>query len=134
MNPATGNKITTKQVQGIYAQWLAGYDARDADKVMAVFDPELRFTTRGAPDQDFAALKENYAREFKSGNPPVTWKKVAEEIYADNTLTTVVSQWQWNVKPTPIEPVAEGLIRCVDVLRLSAGGWKIVRTVIYREV
>lgn len=133
MNPPMDNGITAQQVQEIYAEWLSGYEAKDADKVMAVFDTKLRFTTRGEPDQDYAKLKEHYAREFKSGNPPVTWKMVAKEVYSDGTLATVISQWEWNVKPSPSEPDPTGLIRCVDVLRLTANGWKIVRTVIYRE-
>ncbi|MEO8018691.1 MAG: DUF4440 domain-containing protein [Pseudomonadota bacterium] len=117
----------------IFNQWIAGYQAHNADKLMAVFDKSLIYSSQGEGDQTYDELKASYVTFFASRMPPTRWKAIPKEIQAGAGLAVVVSIWEQRSKTGsgPEEVVAR--IRSVDVFRQTKAGWKIVRTINYPE-
>ena len=115
----------------VFNQWIAAYQTRNIDKLMAVFDKSLIYSSQGEGDQTFSELKASYLSYFASRSSPTRWKATAKEIHAQAGLAVVVSIWEESEKATPSEIVSR--LRSIDVFKRTPGGWKIVRTINYSE-
>ena len=56
--------MAIKDANAVFKQWIAAYQARDAEKIMAVFDKTLIYSTQGEADQNYAELKKGYQEFF----------------------------------------------------------------------
>jgi len=116
-----------------FNQWIAAYQARDAEKLMAIFDKSLVYSAQAEEDQNYAELKASYVSFFSTKPAPVRWKAIPKEIHAQGGLAIVISIWEQrsrDAKPTD-EPTSR--LRSIDVFKKTPAGWKIVRTINYPE-
>ena len=125
--------MALKDASAAFNQWIAAYQAHDAEKVMAVFDKSLVYSAQGEADQTYAELKKSYQDFFAIKSPPTKWKVIPKEIHTQAGLAVVVSIWEQRQKAGagPEELVAR--LRSIDVFKLTKAGWKIVRTINYSE-
>jgi ketosteroid isomerase-like protein len=116
-----------------YAQWIKAYEARDAEKLMAIFDRSLIYSAQGEGDQKFEELKASYQSYFGSRMPPTRWKAIPKEIFAQGDMTVVISIWEQRERtPSGVGELIQRT-RSVDLFRRTKAGWKIVRTISYPE-
>ena len=125
--------MALKDAGAAFNQWISGYQAHDAEKIMAIFDKSLVYSAQGEADQTYAELKKSYQEFFAIKSPPTKWKVIPKEIHAQAGLAVVVSIWEQRQKAGagPDELVAR--LRSIDVFKLTKAGWKIVRTINYSE-
>jgi ketosteroid isomerase-like protein len=125
--------MALKDAGAVFNQWIAAYQAHDADKVMAIFDRTLVYSSQGEADQTYAELKKSYVEFFSIKSPPSKWKVIPKEIHTQAGLAVVVSIWEQRQKADsgPDELVAR--LRSIDVFKHTKAGWKIVRTINYSE-
>lgn len=128
---AAAEVMTLKDANTAFNQWIAAYQTRNIDKLMAVFDKSLIYSSQGEGDQTFAELKASYLSYFASRSSPTRWKATAKEIHAQAGLAVVVSIWEEREKDHPDEVVSR--LRSIDVFKRTPAGWKIVRTINYSE-
>jgi ketosteroid isomerase-like protein len=115
----------------VFNQWIAAYQTRNIDKLMAVFDKSLVYSSQGEGDQTFNELKTSYLSYFASRSAPTRWKATAKEIHAQAGMAVVVSIWEERDKDNPKEILSR--LRSIDVFKRTPAGWKIVRTINYSE-
>ena len=130
---AAAEPMALKDAGAVFNQWIAGYQAKDTEKIMAVFDKTLVYSAQGEADQTYAELKKGYQDFFAIKSPPTKWKVIPKEIHTQAGLAVVVSIWEQRQKAGagPDELVAR--LRSIDVFKLTKAGWKIVRTINYSE-
>jgi len=125
--------MALKDANAVFSQWIAAYAARDAEKIMSVFDKTLIYSTQGDADQTYAELKKSYQDFFATKSAPSKWKAIAKEIHAQAGMAVVVSIWEQNQKDDSGHDELVARLRSIDIFRPTKGGWKIVRTINYSE-
>ncbi|HEU5135877.1 MAG TPA: nuclear transport factor 2 family protein [Steroidobacteraceae bacterium] len=133
-NPAlAAEPMALKDASAVFNQWIAAFQAHDAEKIMTVFDKSLIYSAQGDADLTYAELKKSYQEFFAIKSPPTKWKVIPKEIHTQAGLAVVVSIWEQRQKAGsgPDELVAR--LRSIDVFKLTKAGWKIVRTINYSE-
>lgn len=122
------NGPKTPDVKQLYDTWIAGYTSGDSKKTMSVFDREIRYSKTCQPEQTFDSLTAWFDCDFRREEPRPSWTYDIESVDAGSDLAIVVSQWTGVTNFGGFTAHVERL-RSVDVLRLGAEGWKIVRTI-----
>jgi ketosteroid isomerase-like protein len=117
----------------VFNQWIAAYQAHDAEKIMAVFDKSLIYSEQGDADQTYAELKKSYQDFFATKAPPSKWKAIPKEIHTQAGLAVVVSIWEQTQTDSAGHEELVARLRSVDIFRPTKAGWKIVRTINYSE-
>jgi len=132
-SPLQAAELTLKDANAIFNQWIAGFQARDAEKAMSVFDKTLIYSTQGEADQSYAELKKSYQDFFATKSAPSKWKAIAKEIHAQIGMAVVVSIWEQTQKDDAGRDELVARLRSIDIFRPTKAGWKIVRTINYSE-
>jgi len=123
------NGTKAPDVKQIFDTWVAGYAAGDSKKVMSVFDRDLRYIKPCQPEQTFDSLSAWYEFDFRRQDfPRQSWTFEIESIDYGSDLAVVVSQWTAVTNFGGFSANVQRL-RSIDVLRLGAEGWKIIRTI-----
>ena len=122
-----------KDASAVFNQWIAAYQARDAEKIMAVFDKTLIYSSQGEADQNYAELKKGYQEFFATKATPAKWKAIPKEVHSQAGLAVVVSIWEQRQKDLAGKEELVARLRSIDVFRPTKAGWKIVRTINYSE-
>jgi ketosteroid isomerase-like protein len=130
---AADSAMRLGDASAVFNQWIAAYQARDAEKLMAVFDKSLVYSAQAEEDQSYAELKASYVNFFSTKPPPVRWKAIAKEIHAQAGLAVVVSIWEQRSKDSKPADEPTSRLRSIDVFKKTPAGWKIVRTINYPE-
>jgi len=125
--------MALKDANAVFNQWIAAYAARDAEKIMSVFDKTLIYSTQGDADQTYAELKKSYQDFFATKSAPSKWKAIAKEIHAQAGMAVVVSIWEQTQKDDSGHDELVARLRSIDIFRPTKAGWKIVRTINYSE-
>jgi ketosteroid isomerase-like protein len=125
--------MALKDANAVFNQWIAAYAARDAEKIMSVFDKTLIYSTQGDADQTYAELKKSYQDFFATKSAPSKWKAIAKEIHAQAGMAVVVSIWEQSQKDDSGHDELVARLRSIDIFRPTKAGWKIVRTINYSE-
>ena len=125
--------MALKDANAVFSQWIAAYAARDAEKIMSVFDKTLIYSTQGDADQTYAELKKSYQDFFATKSAPSKWKAIAKEIHAQAGMAVVVSIWEQSQKDESGHDELVARLRSVDIFKPTKAGWKIVRTINYSE-
>jgi len=125
--------LALKEAGAIFNQWIAGYHAKDAEKIMSVFDKTLVYSSQGEADQNYAELKKGYQEFFATKATPSKWKAIPKEVHSQAGLAVVVSIWEQRQKDTSGHEELVARFRSVDIFRPTKAGWKIVRTINYSE-
>jgi ketosteroid isomerase-like protein len=127
-----GDAVAAAEVKGTFERWLGAYEHGDLEATMRIFDPEVVFAFQGGPDQNYAELRKGYVADFAARAPGTVWVPNGEEIDADGKLAFVRSRWELRVTSGGNTVVKERN-RSIDVLRLSADDWKIIRSLNYPD-
>ena len=130
---AAAEPMVLKDASSVFNQWIAGFQAHDAEKVMAVFDKTLVYSSQGEADQTYAELKKSYQDFFATKSAPSKWKAIAKEIHAQAGMAVVVSIWEQSQKDDSGHDELVARLRSIDIFRPTKAGWKIVRTINYSE-
>jgi ketosteroid isomerase-like protein len=130
--PLNGDATAASEVQATFERWLGAYEKGDLDSTMRIFDSEVIFAFQGGPDQNFAQLRKGYVEDFAARAPGTVWAPKLEEIYADGKLAFVRSRWELRITSGGNTVVKERN-RSIDVLRRTADGWKIIRSLNYPD-
>jgi len=125
--------MALKDASAVFNQWIAAYAARDAEKVMAMYDKALIYSSQGEADQTYAELKKSYQDFFATKSAPSKWKAIAKEIHAQAGMAVVVSIWEQSQKDESGHDELVARLRSVDIFKPTKAGWKIVRTINYSE-
>ncbi len=125
--------LALKDASAVFNQWIAAYAAHDAEKIMAVFDKTLIYSSQGEADQTYAELKKSYQDFFATKSAPSKWKAIAKEIHAQAGMAVVVSIWEQSQKDESGHDELVARLRSVDIFKPTKAGWKIVRTINYSE-
>jgi molybdate transport system substrate-binding protein len=123
-----GDTAAGKAVWSAFERWLLAYHKADIDGTMAIFDPGVVLIFQGGPDQSYADLRKGYEQDFRNRPPGTAWVPKVEEVYADGNLAFVRSTWNLYVAGELKEHN-----RSVDILRLSQGQWRIIRSFNFPE-
>jgi len=117
-------------VEKLFDTWIAGYDKGNLDQVMSVFDPSVVYSPPCYPAQKFGELRKWFATDFERSGARPHWTYKIEYLAASGDLAVAISQWVGYTDFGNDRLEAEvHRFRSVDVFRLGANGWKIVRTV-----
>ena len=120
-------------IRQIFARWTEGYESKDLDKLMSIYTPDLKYSFQDQPDQNFDELKAQYVADFTTPHPKWKWSSFTETINVEGSFAVVVSRWTCReVSPLGASKVVMK-IRSIDMLRRTAAGWKIFRTLNYPE-
>ena len=130
---AAAEPMALKDANAVFNQWIAAYRAHDAEKVMAVFDKTLIYSSQGEADQTYAELKKSYQDFFATKSAPSKWKAIAKEIHAQAGLAVVVSIWEQTQKDDSGQDELVARLRSIDIFKPTKAGWRIVRTINYSE-
>lgn len=125
--------LTLKDAGAVFNQWIAGWQAKDAEKIMSVFDKTLVYSTQGEADQNYAELKKSYQEFFATKPTPSKWKATPKEIHALGAMAVVISIWEQSQKDDRGRDEEVARLRSIDIFRSTKAGWKIVRTINYSE-
>ena len=125
--------MALKDAGAVFNQWIAAYAAHDAEKIMAVFDKALIYSTQGEADQTYAELKKSYQDFFATKSAPSRWKAIPKEIHAQAGLAVVVSIWEQTQKDDGGHDELVARLRSIDIFKPTKVGWRIVRTINYSE-
>jgi ketosteroid isomerase-like protein len=79
-------------IRQAYAAWLAADDAKDIDRVMAIFDKSVVFQFQGAPDADWNALKASYVAEF-AAHQDGKWSPHFDNIEVSGDMAAAFATW-----------------------------------------
>jgi hypothetical protein len=121
-------KTTRPDANAIFDTWIAGYEARDVQKLMSIFDPDLRYHAPCQPVQDFESLENWFEYDFSRKDARPTWTYRIESLDWSGELAVIVSQWSGVTNLDGFSANLERL-RSVDFLRLGEQGWRIFRTI-----
>ena len=130
---ASAEPLALKEAGAIFNRWIAAFQARDAEKIMSVYDKTLIYSSQGEADQTYAELKKGYQEFFATKATPSKWKAIPKEVHAQAGLAVVVSIWEQTQKDLSGHDELVARLRSIDIFRPTKAGWKIVRTINYSE-
>ena len=130
---AAAEPLALKDANAVFNQWVAAYAAHDAEKIMAVFDKTLIYSSQGEADQTYVELKKSYQDFFATKSAPSKWKAIAKEIHAQAGMAVVVSIWEQSQKDESGHDELVARLRSIDIFKPTKAGWKIIRTINYSE-
>jgi uncharacterized protein (TIGR02246 family) len=131
--PATSAVAETAEdaIRATLAQWTKDFNAGNADKVCALFSPELRYDFRGYPERDFADICARLQRSLGDASKRYVYDLDVREIILTGDYAIVRLTWMLTVtlpnaqSVTTVEPG-------MDIFRKAPDGqWKIIRYLAY---
>jgi ketosteroid isomerase-like protein len=134
--PVAAQSDTPEQaaIRGALTQWMADFNAGRADKVCALFAPDLIAQYRGQLDRSYEALCDLLKRSLGERNKSYRYALAIKEIVVAGDLAVVRLTWTLAVrgKDPPSETVADE--PGIDIFRRQAdGSWKISRFLAYES-
>lgn len=119
------------KIRSAIEDWRSAFNARDEDRVCALFAPDLVANYRGEPERDYASLCEMLRGAIR--DPDVGYRYAVEinEIMIDGDAAVVRLAWTLEIEKagSPTETIEEP---AVDIFRRQAdGSWKISRYLAY---
>ena len=129
-----GDVTAAGAVWSTFQRWLHAYDHAELDQTMAIFDPGVVFVFQGGRDQSYADLRKGYEQDFRSRKAGTTWVPLVDEVYAEGNLAFVRATWELRVTVAGgAPPQIKERNRSLDILRLSGGQWRIIRSFNFPE-
>lgn len=121
------------QIRSALTQWTADFNAARADKVCALFAPDLRADVRGQPERDYGALCELLQRSLGDRTKRYAYALDIKEILVWGDIATVRLVWTLTVQPNDA-PAATSVEPGMDIFRREGdGSWKITRFMSYEQ-
>jgi uncharacterized protein (TIGR02246 family) len=124
-----GDAAAAGAVWSVFQRWLQAYDRADLEQTMEIFDPGVVFIYQGSRNQSYSDLRKGYEQDFRTRAAGTAWVPLVDEVYADGNLGFVRATWELRVPaPGGAPPQVKERNRSVDILRLSNGRWRIIRS------
>jgi steroid delta-isomerase len=121
---AAADDAAQSQIRSALTQWTADFNAARADKVCALFAPDLR---------DYGALCELLQRSLGDRTKRYAYALDIKEILVWGDIATVRLVWTLTVQPNDA-PVATSVEPGMDIFRREGdGSWKITRFMSYEQ-
>ncbi len=114
--------------------WRSAFNARDEDRVCALFAPDLVANYQGEPERDYASLCEMLRAAIR--DPDVTYHYSVQinevMLYGDTAVVRLVWALEIDKAGSPASPAQTIEEPAVDIFhRQVDGSWKISRYVAY---
>lgn len=98
MSAHSAEPMALKDASAVFKQWIAAYQAKDAEKIMSIFDKTRVYSSQGEADQNYVELEKGYQEFFATKATPSKWKAIPKEVHAQAGLAVVVSIWEQRQK------------------------------------
>jgi uncharacterized protein (TIGR02246 family) len=129
---AQGDSPAQAAIRAALTQWMADFNAGDADKVCALFAPDLIAQYRGQPERDYQGLCDLLKRSLSDRSRTYTYSLAIKEILVAGDLTVVRLTWTLRVKPKDGAGDTTSDEPGMDIFRRQGdGSWKISRYIAY---
>jgi steroid delta-isomerase len=119
------------EIRAALAAWTQDFNAGKADRVCALFSPELRYDFRGYPERGFDDICARLERSLADTGRHYAYALDIREVLVSGDMAVVRLVWTLTVTlangqvVTSVEPG-------MDVFRKAAdGSWKIIRYLAY---
>jgi uncharacterized protein (TIGR02246 family) len=115
-------------IRAVLTTWMADFNAGRADRVCAVFAPDLRATYRGFPDRGYEEICDLLRRSLADQRRGFSYALDIEEILVSGDLAVVRLVWRLTVTPREGSPAVTSREPGMDVFsRQPDGSWRIIR-------
>jgi ketosteroid isomerase-like protein len=130
---AAADDASQTEIRSALTQWTADFNAARADKVCALFAPDLRADVHGQPERDYGALCELLQRSLGDRTKRYAYALDIKEILVWGDIATVRLVWTLTVQPNDA-PAATSVEPGMDIFRREGdGSWKITRFMSYER-
>jgi steroid delta-isomerase len=134
LDPSGGAEPTEtaeNEIRSAIENWRSAFNARDEDRVCALFAPDLVANYQGEPERDFTSLCEMLREAVR--DPYVTYRYSAEineiVVYGKTAVVRLVWALEIDKAGSPTQKIEEP---AVDIFhRQVDGAWKISRYLAY---
>jgi steroid delta-isomerase len=136
ISPAAAQSDTPEQaaIRAALTQWMADFNAGRADKVCALFAPDLIAQYRGQPDRGYEALCDLLKRSLGDRNKSYRYALAIKEILVAGDLGVVRLTWTLTVRGNDTASETTSVEPGIDIFRRQAdGSWKISRFLAYES-
>jgi len=129
---AQNDSAAQAEIRAALTQWMADFNAGNAEKTCALFAPDLVAQVRGQPERGYAVqcdlLKSSLADQSKT----FRYALAIKEIIVSGNLAVVRLTWTLTLKRKDSGAAGTSDEYGLDVLRRQAdGSWKIARYMSY---
>lgn len=119
------------EIRSAIENWRSAFNARDEDRVCALFAPDLVANYQGEPERDYSSLCEMLRAAVR--DPYVTYRYSVEireiVVYGETAVARLVWALEIEKAGSPKQTIEEP---AVDIFhRQSDGSWKISRYLAY---
>lgn len=132
--PAVAQSETTAQaaIRSALTQWMADFNAGNAEKVCDLFAPDLIAQYRGQPERGYDALCDLLKRSLRDSSKSYSYSLAIKEILVEGDLGVVRLTWTLKVRGKDAASETTSVEPGIDIFRRqSDGGWKISRYLAY---
>lgn len=134
VSPALAQSDSPAQaaIRAALTQWMADFNAGNADKVCGLFAPDLIAQYRGQPERDYQGLCDLLKRSLSDRTKTYTYSLAIREILVAGDLAVVRLVWTLKVRQNSAPGETTSDEPGMDILRRQAdGSWKIFRFMSY---
>ncbi|MGB9643766.1 MAG: DUF4440 domain-containing protein [Stellaceae bacterium] len=134
LSPSGGAEPTEaaeNEIRSAIENWRSAFNARDEDRVCALFAPDLVANYQDEPERDYSSLCEMLRAALR--DPDATYRYSAEineiMVYGETAVVRLVWALEIDKAGSPKQTIEEP---AVDIFhRQVDGGWKISRYLAY---
>jgi ketosteroid isomerase-like protein len=121
-------------IRSVLTQWMADFNAGNADKVCDIFAPSLRADNRGAAERDFDAQCRLLHTVLGDGERSFSYALDLREIVAEGDMAAVRLVWTLTTRVKATGAVSATEEQGLDVFgKGSDGNWRILRFMTYER-
>lgn len=134
LDPSSGAEPTPdpeNEIRSAIENWRSAFNARDEDRVCALFAPDLVANYQHEPERDYASLCEMLRMALRDPDTAYRYSVEINEIMVDGDAAVVRLIWALEIDKagSPTRTIEEP---AVDILHRQAdGSWKISRYLAY---
>lgn len=134
LDPSSGAEPTAdpeNEIRSAIENWRSAFNARDEDRVCALFAPDLVANYQHEPERDYASLCEMLRMALRDPDTAYRYSVEINEIMVDGDAAVVRLIWALEIDKagSPTRTIEEP---AVDILHRQAdGSWKISRYLAY---
>jgi uncharacterized protein (TIGR02246 family) len=129
---AQSDSTVQATIRTALTQWMADFNAGNAEKVCGLFAPDLIAQYRGQPERDYQGLCDLLKRSLSDRSKTYAYSLAIKEILVAGDLAVVRLTWTLKVKPKDGVGEISSNEPGMDIFRRQAdGSWKISRFIAY---
>ena len=129
---AQADSAAQAEIRAALTKWTTDFNAGNADKVCALFAPDLIAQYRGQPERDWNGLCDVLKRSLSDRSKTYTYSLAIKEILVAGDLAVVRLTWTLTVKAKDAGGEISSDEPGMDIFRRQGdGSWKISRFIAY---